>query len=206
MQAKDVIDRARIILQDAGADYWQQDELPKWLTDGRMEAYSLRPSLYQTEVILNLVDGAKQLVPGGSKKLFDVIRNVSHPRQRRITLAVDDELSRSRPAWRSGTKAAEIIHYLYSDLRGDQFETYPPARAGTKVEISYAALPIPITTYNSTTELSQEGELAPALVDYVLYRAFLKEADTVPAFHARAAQHYAAFRMVLTGEQPVAQR
>ncbi|MBN9403374.1 MAG: hypothetical protein J0I30_11270 [Burkholderiales bacterium] len=199
MQAKDVIDRARIILQDAGADYWAEDELPKWLTDGRMEAYRLRPDLYEKTADATLAEGPLQELPDGSRRLFDVSQNVSHPKKRRITVVDDGALSASRPAWRSGSRSAEIIHYLYNALRGSVYEVYPPARSGVQVQISYAALPEAITAHDSTVDLVQEGEHAADLVDYVLYRAFLKEADTVPAFQARAAQHYAAFQGALTG-------
>ncbi len=204
MQAKDVIERARIILQDAGADYWEQSELPKWLTDGRMQAYDLRPVLYESTDTVSLVGGAVQEVPGGSRYLFEVIKNVSHFRQRRITLVEDETLSRHRPMWRSSTPAQEILHYLYNTNRPGQFEVYPPARDGVTVEVSYAKIPVEIATYNSETELKEEGTYAQALVDYVLYRAFLKEADTVPAFHERAAQHYLAFQSALTGTVSVA--
>jgi len=199
MQAKDVIERARIILQDADANYWTDDELPKWLTDGRMDAYRLRPDLYEKAAAVTLVDGPLQELPDGSRRLFDVSQNVSHPKQRRITVVDDGALSASRPAWRSGSRSAEIIHYLYNALRGGVYEVYPPARAGVQVRISYAAPPEAIETSDSEVELAEEGEHAAELVDFILYRAFLKEADTVPAFQARAAQHYAAFQSALTG-------
>jgi len=95
--------------------------------------------------------------------------------------------------------SGEIIHYLYDALRPEEFEVFPPALADTQVQISYAALPEAITDAASTQELKQEGEHAPALVDYLLYRAFQKEADTVPAYHDRAAMHLAQFQAALTG-------
>jgi len=201
MLAKDVIERARIILQDAGSDYWEQTELPKWLTDGRKEAYNLRPDLYQKTEVVTLDEGYAQELPNGSRKLFEVIRNASHPDKRRITLVDDDTLSRHRPKWRSEDPADEIIHYLYTEARAGVYEVYPPANDDpVTIEICYAKIPEDIATYNSDTQLKEEGEYAQALVDYILYRAFLKESDTVPVSFQRAAQHYAAFRAALTGQ------
>lgn len=199
MQAKDVIERARIILQDAGADYWDQSELPKWLSDGRMEAYTLRPDLYEKTETVTLNEGTKQSLPNDSRRLFSVIRNVSHAGQRYITVVDAALLARSRPTWRSQPKSKEIIHYIYNDIRGNEFEVYPPAREDVEVEISYAKMPAAISSYSSTQELKEEGEHAQALIDYVLYRAFQKEADTVPAFHDRAMQHYGMFQSALAG-------
>ena len=199
MRANEVIQRARTILQDADSDYWTEDELPKWLTDGRMEAYALRPDLYQVTEDIRLQEGALQTLPDGSRRLFGVIQNVSHAKQRQITVTDGLILSRHRPSWRTGRKSAEILHYIYDDIRGHEFEVYPPAREEVDVRISYAKVPASIDTAASTLELTEEGELASVLVDYVLYRAFLKEADTVPAYHDRAAAHYTKFQSVLTG-------
>lgn len=200
MKVSEVIDRARIILQDANADYWEESELPKWLSDGRLEAYRLRPDLFEATEEFVCVEGARQQLPNGARVLFDVPRNISAPRQRAITVADAGALGRVRPNWRSQVKALEIRHFLYDERSPNQFDVYPPARDGVVVELSYAKRPAAVTQASSTVELEEEGEYAPALVDYILYRAFLKEADTVPAFHQRAAQHLAACHSTLTGD------
>lgn len=199
LKAKEVIDRARTILQDAGADYWEADELPKWLTDARQRAYQLRPDLYKVTEPLAVKAGSQQQVPGGARLLFDVPRNLSAPSGRQITLVSEAELARVRPAWRSMPQADEILHFLYDPKRGDEFEVYPPAVADTQVEIVYAKPPAAIDSPDSEIDLTEEGEYGAALADWILYRAFLKEADTVPAFQQRAAQHAAAFQAELTG-------
>lgn len=199
MQAKEVFEKARIILQDAGAVYWPQDELPGWLNDGRGEAYALRPDLYHCVEVASLCEGYVQKVPNGSRRLLEVARNISHPGQRVITLVHERDLSKHRPAWRSMPKASEIVHYMYDEMRSSEFYVYPPARTDVKVEINYAKLPEIITGAQSEQELVQEGEYASALVDFVLFRAFQKEADTVPAFMERAMQHYSKFNAAFTG-------
>ncbi|KDC15270.1 DUF6682 family protein [Bordetella bronchiseptica] len=200
MKVSEVIDRARIILQDAEADYWDEDELPKWLSDGRLEAYRLRPDLFEVSEDFACAEGARQLLPGGARVLFDVPRNVSAARQRAITVADAGALGRVRPNWRSQAKAQEIRHFLYDERSPGQFDVYPPARAGVVVELSYAKVPAAVTAASADLDLVEEGAYAPALVDYILYRAFLKEADTVPAFHQRAAQHLAACQATLTSD------
>lgn len=204
MKASEVIERARIILQDAGADYWEVTELPKWLHDGRLEAYRLRPDLFQVTEEFTCAEGARQQLPGGARMLFDLPRNVSAARQRQVTVADAQVLARHRPNWRSMPKATELRHFVYDERTPERFDVYPPARQGVVVELCYAALPEPILDADlPSADLVQEGEYAPALVDYVLYRAFLKEADTVPAFHQRAAAHLQACHAILQGDVPV---
>ncbi|MEB6663834.1 hypothetical protein MXL91_20430 [Achromobacter ruhlandii] len=200
MKVGEVITRARTILQDDGAVYWDDTELPMWLSDGRLEAYRLRPDLYEVSEDFACAEGARQALPGGARMLFDVPRNVSAPRQRAITVADAAALGRVRPNWRSQSKAQEIRHFLYDERSPGQFDVYPPARAGVVIELSYAKPPEAVTKDDGDKELAEEGAYAPALVDYILYRAFLKEADTVPAFHQRAAQHLAACQSTLTSD------
>ena len=76
MIVSEVLDRARIILQDAEAIYWEESELPKWLSDGRLEAYRLRPDLFEVSEPFTCAEGARQHLPGGARVLFDVPRNV----------------------------------------------------------------------------------------------------------------------------------
>ncbi|MDS1141716.1 hypothetical protein RE432_14840 [Pusillimonas sp. SM2304] len=201
MKASDVITRARDILQDAGADYWTADELLRWLNDSRLDAYKLRPDLYEATEDVTLVEGGRQQLPSDSKFLFAVRRNVSASKQRAITLVSGPVLDRIRPNWRSQAPAREIQHYLYDQRDPGHFDVFPPARADVTVQISYAKPPEPISEPD-TTDLVQEGVYATACVDYVLYRAFLKEADTVPAFHGRALQHLTMAQATLTGDIP----
>jgi len=201
MKVSDILTRSRDILQDADADYWSEAELPRWLSDGRLEAYKLRPDLYEVTEVATLAEGFRQELPNKSRRLLSVTRNVSAPKQRAITVIQADVLARIRPQWRSAKPAAEILHYMYSELDPGHYDVYPPARADVQIEISYAKLPAAVS--NPDTELSEEGEYATALIDYVLYRAFLKEADTVPAFHDRAMLHLQMARATLVGDVAV---
>lgn len=197
MKASDIITRARDIIQDAGGHYWTVDELMRWLADARAEAYKLRPDLYEVTEDLPLTAGATQKLPNGSRWLFEVVSNVSAPRRRSVTVADGKVLDRHRPSWRGQSGVAEIRHYLYDDRSPSQFEVYPPAREGVVVAVSYAKPPA--ATIAANDELVPEGEHGASLTDFVLYRSFLKEADTVPAFFARATNHLTLFQGAMTG-------
>lgn len=196
MKASEVLTRAASILQDEGV-YWPDSELLHWLNDGRNRLYDLRPDLYATAEDVPLDVGAVQQLPGGSRVLFSVVRNVSARSQRVITVADTDILGRHRPNWRSGTAATEIRHYLYDERDGGgRYEVYPPARAGVVVAIKYAALP---GAALATDDLVPEGASAHVLVDYVLHKAFLKEGDASPQAIQRAALHLQLFEANASG-------
>lgn len=196
MKAAEILSRAQSLLQDEGV-YWPEAELLTWLADGRNRLYDLRPDLYATDEDLALNAGAAQELPGGSRVLFSVVRNVSARSQRVITVADTDVLARHRPNWRSGAPAAEVRHYLYDERDGGgRFEVYPPARAGVVVEVKFAALPAPVAAED---ELAPEGATAHVLLDYVLHRAFLKEGDASPQAVQRAGIHLQLFEAAATG-------
>ncbi|MFT0547863.1 DUF6682 family protein [Allopusillimonas ginsengisoli] len=195
MKVSEIATRVRYVLQDAGADYWSNSEINDWIADARLDAYKLRPDIYEHTEVMSLVAGTRQTLPGGSRWLFEVIRNDSSPTKRHVTLVSARDLARVRPNWRSLPGANEIEHFLYDPRDPGHFEVYPPAGTGLKVLLSYAKLPV--TSIRAGDNLQPEGEYATAFIEYVLYRAFSKEADTVPAFHARAMQHLQMFRQIL---------
>lgn len=195
MKVSEIINRARYVLQDAGADYWSQNELNDWIMDARLDAYKLRPDIYEQTEVMELAVGSRQSLPGGSRWLFDVIRNDSSPDKRHVTLVSSRDLARIRPNWRSLRGTNEIEHFLYDQRDPAHFEVYPPAGNNVSVLLSYAKLPAALA--GQEDDLQPEGEYATAIIEYLLYRAFSKEADTVPAFHARAMQHLQMFRQIL---------
>ena len=168
--AGNIITRARYVLMEANAKAWTDPELLAWFNDGRSVMYVVRPDLFESEVDFTCAAGHRQTLPDGSKRLFEVDSNVSHKNRRQITLTGDEVLARFRPNWRSGKQSAEIVHYLYDEADGSQFEVYPPALAGTQIRLSYAKPPTVITDLNTT--LADEGDIGVAYIDFVLHRAF----------------------------------
>jgi hypothetical protein len=83
------------------------------------------------------------------------------------------------------------------------FEVYPPALNTAQLQLVYAVTPAPVTEPAANTDASAvTGTVSlndiffNPLVDYVLYRAYLKDAEH-PANAQRADRHYAAYRQAL---------
>lgn len=180
---KQAIDQARVQLADASKRYWSDADLLDYANQGRSLIYKFAPKVYETTEAVTLVEGSRQTLPNDSSLMFRPIENVSALSQRAIT-AVDGELlARARPRWRSEAPADEIVHVLYRESEPKVYETYPPAAAGTVIRISYARPPEPLDAGDlsgDSVELTAEGELGEALIDYIISRGFGKQADTSP--------------------------
>lgn len=196
--AQQVLDRVQIVLQDAGNVRWSAAELLMWLNDGRQEACIHRPDLYATPFIVSLAGGTRQTIPADGSRLLDVVCNVENDgatRGRAVRVIDRATLDRIRPGWHTEAAAAAIKHFMFSESAPRLFYVYPPAVLNTKIELIYAQIPAVISVLS--TELTPEGEYALAIVDYVAYRAYSKDAE-VPGNMTRAAAHYELFKNLLT--------
>ena len=63
VSAKNVLTRAQIILQDAGAVRWPLTELVDWLNDGLKEICMLKPNAMSSTAVLPLEVGTLQTIP-----------------------------------------------------------------------------------------------------------------------------------------------
>lgn len=196
--AAEIIHRAEDILQDITGVRWGADELTRYLNDGQREVAVYRPDAFVLLTPLALIGGPRQTLPAGSVKLLDVPNNVAAP-QSAIGLVERRLLDDFAPAWRSMASAATIKQFMYDPRAPLVFEVYPPATAGTVVNVLCAVEPTAIaepaanTTYASVVgNINVSGIFANALLDYVLYRAYSKDSEYA-ADAQRAATAYAAF-------------
>lgn len=192
----DVISRARNILNDSTETRWSNDELLLWLNESYAVLVNAKPSECSVNAELTLAAGPKQALPSAGVRLLELIRN-THPDSnlRGITVTSKEELSAARPGWYGEDQELSIEHFVFDEMDPTHFYVYPPAVDGAKVEALYIQTPDPHpSVYDSaeTEALNAPESLAPALVDYVLFRAFSKDADHA-ANANRAALHAQAF-------------
>lgn len=193
--AQDVITRAARILNDEGYTRWTNTEMFSWLSDGQAEAIALNNRLYTKKVVRTLVDGCVQDFSGLNDyyMLLDVVRNMGTTGTtpgRTVNKADLAVINAVDPYWQTGAAESPTQHYMFSADRRYEYLVYPPAAAGNKVEILYCATPPRVTALTDTLALSDMA--APALVDYLCYRAESKDAEfgDVPQL---AAAHYKLF-------------
>jgi hypothetical protein len=178
MKGIDIVNRARLILNDADGIRWTNAEYATWINDGCRFIALLRPDSCVVNGPMNLVAGTKQSIaalnPSGLR-LLDVVRAVNTGRAIRLT---DREtLDTQIPNWHAAT-AAVPTNYVFDNRDPKTFYVYPPAIANTPVEIIYSRNPVEVTEASmSTVDLSVDDIFMDPLLNYVLHRAYSKDAD-----------------------------
>lgn len=187
LTAQQLIDRAALILLDATNVRWPAAELLGWVNDGRRELAATRPDVYSTTTSHALVAGVKQTLPTGAARLIHLTRNTDGAA---VKLTQREWLDAFDPSWPRHAPARTIQHYMVEEATPEVFYVYPPAVAGASVELAYEATPV---DYGAGSSLTGREELyAGALLDYVCFRAFSKDAEYVGAAE-RALAHYQRF-------------
>lgn len=199
LTAGDVLARASEQLLDQTNIRWSQAELLRYLNDARREIAVVRPDLYATSTTVTLVQGTKQLIPADGSCFLDGVRNVTAADAlgKAVRVVEREVMDAHRPGWHTEADSTEIKHFMLDERSPRIFYVYPPAAAGHKLEIVYCSPPADIELADiATTELTQEGVYTNALVDYVCYRAFAKDAEYA-GNDQRAASYYGQFAALL---------
>lgn len=176
----DIIDRAEEILQDNSNVRWSQQSLLDYLNDAQREIVLYRPDANPVNASLTLTaDSAKQSLPAAGMRLLRVYRN-SNPKTNPIAqidrAVLDDKVEN----W-YGTTGTAVEYYIYDNLDPKTFYIYPHTTASdATIEIVYSAMPSEITISDfatDTTVIGIDDVYANAILDYILYRSYLKDTE-----------------------------
>jgi|TARA_B110000967_G_C18834701_1_gene535992 hypothetical protein len=188
--AKDIINRAKIVLQDTGSSgtRWPNSELQYWLNDAHKEVILYRPDANTiNEEFTPVAESSKQTLPVNGLRLMEVTRNTAttstFKAARLIQRSVlDDQV----PAWHNATPSTNIDHFVYDERDPKTFYLYPRPNSLARLEIIYSTLPAEISIVNAdetlnaaaaTTMIGIDDIYANALLDFILYRAYNKDAE-----------------------------
>lgn len=200
MKVSDVISRVRSILNDADATgyRWSDAELIDATNDAQRLIALYRPDSCPANTVATLVAGSKQTIPSGGFRLMDVIRNIASDGTtpgRSIRIAERDTLDAYDPYWHTNTKKSEVKNFVYDERNPTVYYVNPPVNAGVKVEILYSKYPTALA--GSNDDLTVTDAYLEAIVNYVLFRAYSKEADF--GANAQLAQGYLALFSAVVG-------
>jgi hypothetical protein len=177
--AQNIIDDAEELLQDESNDRWDAAEHLKAVNDGMKAICIFKPDAYTVSESVTLAAGVEQDLPTGGTQLVAITRNMGvspgETRGERIKLIERAVLDAMDPDWASQTASATVDYYMYDPKFPTIFSVSPPqpATAFGYVEMIY---------YKTPTEIASDATILvpdiyrPVLLDYVLYRAFAKDA------------------------------
>lgn len=201
--AKSLVQRIVDISQDKTSIRWPVNEIIRAINDAQREIILYRPDAMVTNATLALVAGAKQSLPVNGTKLIDIPRNTTGGAMR---LTNREILDAQTPGWHLLPGTLTPVHYMY-DIRDPKvFYVYQPALVGASLSIVYSAVPTDVaevaegSLYDAVTgNISVPDVYANAVLDFALYRIYLKDAEYA-GNAARAQAHYTMFGNALGNE------
>lgn len=204
-----IIDRARLTLQDSSGVRWTDAELLIYINDAQREIVNFRPEATATHANLQLSTGTEQTLPSGGLRLIKVTRNMSGTASdatgaKSIRIVEEDLLNSIEPDWHDPTVTGSSAHgsiiknYLFDPDDPKKFYVYPGVASGSNayVELIYSKLPTNLSSVSSTIDL--EDTYGNAILNFVLYRAYLKDAEFA-GNQQRTATHYQLFIGSISG-------
>lgn len=209
--ASEVMLRARTVIMDKTSIRWPLAELCLWVNDAQREIAVYKPAALAKNATIGMQEGTLQEVPSGFLGLIRVVRNLTSgvdvvPRigGRPISIVSSDILDAQAPDWHDPTLTPyrkQVRHYLYDEQDPLHFYVYPgndgdgvveAVLVGNPERIEPAPGADPELLSSYAIPLEVPDTYANAVTDYVLYRAFSKDANFAGNAQ-RAAAHYQLF-------------
>lgn len=175
-----VLTNVKTVLNDAGLVHWVQDELLAWGSEGQVELVKMKADAATKTVTKQLVAGAKQTNPTDAIEILDMRQNENGAA---ITPCDRTALDSFLPNWMTTPTASTVKHWM-DDPNPEVFYVYPAQNATpAKVIITHSFTP-PALIANGT--LGVRDIYQAAIENYILFRAFSKDAEPASAERAVA--------------------
>jgi hypothetical protein len=188
--AKSIITRAKTILQDTSAagTRWPNSELQGWLNDAQKEVVLYRPDANTVnEEFTPTANASKQTIPSSGLRLIEVVRNTAATSDKSATRMIERSIMDDQvPYWHATTASVNIEHWVYDERDPKNFYVYPNPSSATRIEIVYSTVPAEIDIVNidetwktaaNTTHIGLDDIYVNAILDFMLYRAYSKDAE-----------------------------
>lgn len=204
---KDVLYRVSVQLHDLSPQFnrWTSRELVSWLNDGQRAIAKYVPTSCSRVDAIKLVPGTRQsidyvaaasIVPGDGSSavnvqgnaLQELIRNMGTNGTtpgKAIRIADRETMDANDPNWHTATASAVSL-FVYDPRTPKIFYVSPgvPSATDVWVELSWLTDPADVSVTGSyawdgsdTTKISIDDKFTDDLVNYILARAYLKDAE-----------------------------
>ena len=217
LTAGSIVVRAARTLNDTAHATWSEDELREYVSEAMKAAVLVRPEVNPVTTTVQLVPGVKQTIPDDGFVLIEVLRNMgleegSDPPApgepgRVITPTSLAALDQGGSDWPTETPEDVVQSSVYDVRNRKTYYVYPPQDDPAHfIEIVYARIPPEVLDAAAAAEDDADDTLpiddiyAPALIDYVLHRARIRDISVEGQGMAASSQYFNWFMGLLLGE------
>jgi len=213
VKVTDIIRRVEDVLQDTNIR-WPRTELQNWMNESYLAITLARPDANAKTGSFTCAEGTRQVLSSefpSSLRLLDVTRNLaSTSGYKVIRLVARSVLDDQRPAWHAETGTTAIQHFTFDPRQPKEFFVYPPATTAAEIEVVYTDSPgatalteaqLDPAGSDTTVILLDDIYMSP-MIDWILYRAYSKDAE-YGANEQRAQAAYGAFNAALATKNQV---
>ena len=188
-------------LQDTTNVRWSEAELLRYINDAQREVVNLRPEASADHANVQLSTGTEQAIPDVGLRLIKVVRNMSAAGgsatgKRTIRIVDSEVLDTLEPDWHDPAVTGDaahttvVKHYVFDEDDPRKYYVYPGVAGNAYVEIVFSRTPTDLA--NTSATLYIDDIYANAVIDYALYRAYMKDAEFAGNAQ-RASSHYQLF-------------
>lgn len=190
-----IITTAADLLVDSGFGRWSKAFLLAALNAGQRHTALIKPDVYVKVATVALAAGPIQALPADGHKFLEPLCNMQDaggtiPLEV-ATLATRELLDRAQPGWRGATPSLRVENCMYDPRAPRMYYVSPPNTGGGFLQLLYAAIP-PAIADADADNITIPDLYANALLDYVLYRAYARDAED-SSNAALALAHFQAF-------------
>jgi hypothetical protein len=181
-----VINSVKTTLQETEVQgvRWTNDEIISYLNDACRFLSENEPDAFADNSEFYCVLGTRQEIPENATRLIDVVRNLEG-RKTPLTTIDKGTLNAVRPSWHSENPSNQQELFFSDDRDPKRFYVYPPAKAGSLLEIVCALEPrhhFIAEAQDQSSMMQVNDRYIPAIMNFILYRAFDKDSDTAGNF------------------------
>lgn len=192
--ALDIMTRATRITHDEQYKRWSKAEMLDWTSEAQI-IVARNPGVYNKTVVQSLDKGSRQFLPKDGWGLITATCNVGeYGLGSVVKVTTRDLLDSFNPYWHSDPAQRIVESYVYDTRQPTEFSVYPPNDGTGKLEITYMAIPKQFT--DPSEEIVLDDTYIPALVNYVVYRAYCKESEYSPGI-SNAQAYFSAYQQEL---------
>lgn len=195
--ASALIAQAGEIAGDEGNVVWSSPQALEWLNDAQRATVIVRPDASVITRAVKLNSGTRQTIQG--LRLMSVIMNMGTDGLtlgRAIRLVERGMLDELVPNWHTATAVTSIKEYIFDERIPKEYYVSPPVHASTPVYVQVSESISPADVAATTNPITLDDIYAPAIITWMNYRYFSRDAEEVPDYQ-RAALNFQQFFLLL---------